>query len=142
MRKFTTFAGCLCFMIAGVMMAISTNNQANAAKAINAATLPQLYVMDRADLPLDLQLKPTGTISEVKDTLEEKSDTVIPMPKPTPKKKVYRHRKPSNVKPDTIMTQPKLDTLYVSNPIVIIHRCPVCHNDSIEHIDEHERGVE
>lgn len=122
-------------MIAGVMMAVSTNNQLNTAKTVSAATLPQLYVMDRADLPIDLQLKPTGTIGEVKDTLKEVPDTVIPEPKPTPKK-VYKHRRPKIVEPDTIQSQPKLDTLYVSNPLVIIRRCPICHNDSIIHIDE------
>ena len=135
MRKFTTIIGCLSFMIAGVMMTISTSNQLNAAKTVSAATIPQLYVMDSAELPLDLKLGHIGTSTAVEDTLKEVPDTVIETPKvkPTPKKRrILPKRKPKVVEPDTL---PKyehtgMDTLYVSKPTVVIFTFE-CFHDSV-----------
>lgn len=134
MRKFTTICCCLLFMASGVLLAISNKNKLDAAKTMSAATIPQPYVVDSAELPLDLRLGSKDTKIEVQDTLSEKVDSVTtkPAPKPVKKVKTYRHKKQAPVEPDTIASQPKLDTLYVSNPVVIIHRCPNCHNDSIQ----------
>lgn len=130
MRKFTTTICCLAFMISGIMLAISNNEKLETARTISAATIPQLYVVDKAELPLDFQLSQNSTKEEVKDTLKEVTDTVKPLPTPKKVKSVSR-RRPKNVEPDTIATQPRSDTIYVSNPVVIIHRCPICNNDSV-----------
>ena len=126
MKRFVTMMCSVAFMVAGVLIARSTANIRMATQSLNAAVIPEMRTcatsVNPANLPLDLQLNLVkhDTVF-VTDTIYPtflNQDVVIKGRKPKRKFITQRHKK--SVKPDTIPTFVRQDTLYVPSVYVIV----------------------
>lgn len=110
MKRITTFLCSLCFMAAGIGLAIAKSNSAT----IQAAPVINLPPITTNDLPLDLQLD-----------LQKRTDTVTVHVHDTvfiakPKRKTTQAKKHKGTNPDTIPSKVKQDTLYVPALYIVI----------------------
>lgn len=118
MKKMTSIICSITFMISGYLIA-TTNNAfgvLNDAKSIHAAEAPMVHMQ----MPKDLFLTHTNNVGPtmypdtIHDTipLEVRHDTIV--------KYKTKWKTKVEIKPDTTPSQPKIDTVYISNPTIVI----------------------